>query len=80
MSDLVLYSTSGGVAILSVNNPPVNALSPGVPEGILEGLTAAAQDDSIAAVVLIGGGTAASGVDAPSGLTRATAPARIDGS
>ena len=56
MSDLVLYSTYGGVAILSVNNPPVNALSPGVPEGILEGLTAAAQDDSIAAVVLIGGG------------------------
>ncbi|MBL8176002.1 MAG: enoyl-CoA hydratase/isomerase family protein [Bryobacterales bacterium] len=56
MSDLVLYSAHDGIAVLTVQNPPVNALSPGVPEGILDGLAKAAQDDSIGAVVLIGGG------------------------
>ncbi len=56
MSDLVLYSTAGGIAVLTVNNPPVNALSPGVPEGILAGLEQAAGDPSIGAIVLIGGG------------------------
>src|SRR6202022_1666407 len=38
------------------NNPPVNALSPGVPEGIPEALDQIAQDQSVKAVVLIGGG------------------------
>ncbi|MBS1829625.1 MAG: enoyl-CoA hydratase/isomerase family protein [Acidobacteria bacterium] len=56
MSDLVIYSSANGVAVLTVNNPPVNALSPGVPEGILDGLQKAAQDPSVGAVVLIGGG------------------------
>ncbi len=56
MSDLVLYTTEGDVAIITVNNPPVNALSPGVPEGIAGGLAKAAADDSIRALVLIGGG------------------------
>ena len=35
MSELVLYAASGDVGVITVNNPPVNALSPGVPEGIL---------------------------------------------
>ncbi|MFN7933595.1 MAG: 3-hydroxyacyl-CoA dehydrogenase NAD-binding domain-containing protein [Bryobacteraceae bacterium] len=56
MSELVIYSSANGVAVLTVNNPPVNALSPGVPEGILEGLEKAAQDPAVGAVVLIGGG------------------------
>src|SRR5262245_25687576 len=56
MSDMVLYSTHGDVAVLTVNNPPVNALSPGVPEGIVEGLRRAAADEAVKAVVLIGGG------------------------
>jgi 3-hydroxyacyl-CoA dehydrogenase len=38
MSDLVQTSKDGEVGILTVNNPPVNALSPGVPEGIVAGL------------------------------------------
>jgi 3-hydroxyacyl-CoA dehydrogenase len=34
MSDLVTLTRDGEVAVITINNPPVNALSPGVPEGI----------------------------------------------
>ena len=34
MSDLVQVSKDNDVAVITINNPPVNALSPGVPEGI----------------------------------------------
>ncbi|MCA9027871.1 MAG: enoyl-CoA hydratase/isomerase family protein [Planctomycetaceae bacterium] len=54
--ELVAYSTVGDVAVLTINNPPVNALSPGVPEGIRDGVAKAAADDAIQAVVVIGGG------------------------
>jgi 3-hydroxyacyl-CoA dehydrogenase len=56
MSDLVLTSKDGDVGILTVNNPPVNALSPGVPEGILAGIEQFEKDDAVQAIVLIGGG------------------------
>lgn len=56
MSDLVLYHVDGNVAVITVNNPPVNALSPGVPEGIGACLRSASSDASVDAVVLIGGG------------------------
>ncbi|MFC3835289.1 MULTISPECIES: 3-hydroxyacyl-CoA dehydrogenase NAD-binding domain-containing protein [Deinococcus] len=44
------------VLVLTINNPPVNAFSPGVPEGLKAGLDAAAADDTVRAVVIIGGG------------------------
>jgi len=44
------------VGVITVNNPPVNALSPGVPEGIQACLEAAIKDVAVKAVVLIGGG------------------------
>jgi len=56
MSDLVQFTKSNGLAIITINNPPVNALSPGVPEGILEAIENIDKDDSIDAAVLIGGG------------------------
>jgi 3-hydroxyacyl-CoA dehydrogenase len=56
MSDLVQTSKDGEVGILTVNNPPVNALSPGVPEGIVAGLEQFEKDDTVKAIVLIGGG------------------------
>ncbi|MDX1982558.1 MAG: 3-hydroxyacyl-CoA dehydrogenase NAD-binding domain-containing protein [Bryobacteraceae bacterium] len=56
MSTLVSYTVDNGVAILTVENPPVNALSPGVPEGISEGVKAATADPAVCAIVLIGGG------------------------
>jgi len=56
MNDLVQLTKENGVAVITINNPPVNALSPGVPEGISEALDLIAQDDGVNAVVLIGGG------------------------
>src|SRR6202040_1162097 len=56
MNELVLTSKDGEIGILTVNNPPVNALSPGVPEGIIAGIEAFEKDDTVRAIVLIGGG------------------------
>jgi 3-hydroxyacyl-CoA dehydrogenase len=56
MSELVTLSKNGDVAVVTVNNPPVNALSPGVPEGILAHIQTAAADPTVKAIVLIGGG------------------------
>jgi 3-hydroxyacyl-CoA dehydrogenase len=56
MTDLVQLTKDDGIAVISINNPPVNALSPGVPEGISEALDQIARDDSVKAAVLIGGG------------------------
>jgi 3-hydroxyacyl-CoA dehydrogenase len=56
MSDLVQFTKNSGIAVITINNPPVNALSPGVPEGICEAIETIDKDDSIQAAVLIGGG------------------------
>jgi 3-hydroxyacyl-CoA dehydrogenase len=56
MTDLVQLTSDNGIAVITINNPPVNALSPGVPEGISEALDQIAQDGSVKAAVLIGGG------------------------
>ncbi|HZR29228.1 MAG TPA: 3-hydroxyacyl-CoA dehydrogenase NAD-binding domain-containing protein [Terriglobales bacterium] len=57
MSDLVLLTRDNDIAVITVNNPPVNALSPGVPEGIAEAVEQIAKDPTIKAAVLIGAGT-----------------------
>src|SRR5262249_7244952 len=56
MNDLVMGTRDGDVGVLTVNNPPVNALSPGVPEGIVAGVEAFQKDAAVRAIVLIGGG------------------------
>ncbi|HLG15261.1 MAG TPA: 3-hydroxyacyl-CoA dehydrogenase NAD-binding domain-containing protein [Blastocatellia bacterium] len=56
MSELVSLSKDADVAVITVNNPPVNALSPGVPEGIAAAVEAISKDSDIKAAVLIGGG------------------------
>ena len=56
MSELVKYSRQGEVFVITIDNPPVNALSPGVPEGIAEGIDRAAADPEVKGVVIIGGG------------------------
>ncbi len=58
MSDLVLYEVRDDVAVISMNNPPVNALSTGVPEGVIARLGEATADNSIKAIVLTGAGRA----------------------
>src|SRR5262245_14339337 len=56
MNDLVTLDRRDGVAVITIQNPPVNALSPGVPEGIAAALDAAIKDASALAVVMIGSG------------------------
>ncbi len=52
MSSLVSYSVQGDVAIVTVDNPPVNALSNQVRAGLMEALARAVDDENVAAVVL----------------------------
>lgn len=56
MSELVTLTQDGDIAVITVNNPPVNALSPGVPEGIAEAIAKISADDSIKGAVMIGSG------------------------
>jgi 3-hydroxyacyl-CoA dehydrogenase len=56
MSELVKYSRDGEVLIVTIDNPPVNALSPGVPEGIAAGVDMANDDETVKAVVVVGSG------------------------
>ncbi|HTN13074.1 MAG TPA: 3-hydroxyacyl-CoA dehydrogenase NAD-binding domain-containing protein [Acetobacteraceae bacterium] len=53
---LVRLQRHGPIGVITVDNPPVNALSPGVPEGIIACLAEANADPAITAMVLIGGG------------------------
>src|SRR5579871_1369283 len=55
-SDLVSLSRHRDVGVITIDNPPVNALSPGVPEGIAQTLGEAERDDSIRAIVIVGAG------------------------
>src|SRR4029453_16838867 len=56
MSEFVTLSKEGEIGIITVNNPPVNALSPGVPEGIAAAIDRISNDDSIKGAILIGAG------------------------
>lgn len=56
VSELVNLTRDGDIGVITVCNPPVNALSPGVPEGIEAALQECCADPSIKAIVLIGGG------------------------
>jgi 3-hydroxyacyl-CoA dehydrogenase len=56
MSMLVLVTHQDGVAVITIDNPPVNALSPGVPEGIQAAIDAVERDPAVFAAVVIGAG------------------------
>ena len=56
MSDPVAYTVRDGIAVLTIENPPVNALSQGVRAGIIAGLDKADADADVQAAVIIGGG------------------------
>jgi 3-hydroxyacyl-CoA dehydrogenase len=57
MPSLVRYEVQKRVAVITIDNPPVNALGPGVLEGIDEAVARAAADPEVDALVLIGEGT-----------------------
>jgi|TARA_B100001094_G_scaffold332696_1_gene405885 3-hydroxyacyl-CoA dehydrogenase len=54
----VLYDIKDGIAILTVDNPPVNPLSDGVRAGLYECLVKAEEDSSVKGLVLTGKGRA----------------------
>ena len=56
MSDLVQYLNGDGIAILTINNPPVNALNAEERDAIREAVEQADNDPSVKAMVIIGGG------------------------
>jgi 3-hydroxyacyl-CoA dehydrogenase len=56
MNELVLSGFHDGVAVITISNPPVNALSPGVPEGIRSAIEIAGNDPVVAAIVVVGAG------------------------
>jgi len=51
------YTSHGAVAVIRLDNPPVNALSASVRKGIADGLDRAADTDSVTAVILTGAGS-----------------------
>src|SRR5579859_5322663 len=56
MSDLVPLTKLDGIAVVTINNPPVNALSSAVASGIAAAVTEIEKDDAVKAVVFIGAG------------------------
>ena len=56
MNNLVRISKQNDVAVITIDNPPVNALSPGVPEGIGAAIDEMNRDPAIKAAVVIGSG------------------------
>jgi 3-hydroxyacyl-CoA dehydrogenase len=57
MSNLVRYEVVDRVAVLVVDNPPVNALSPAARDALDHNVVRAASDNAIDAIVLIGAGS-----------------------
>src|SRR5438034_3942520 len=54
--ELVRFENADGIGVITIDNPPVNALSPGVPEGIVAAVDRGNADPSVKAMVLIGAG------------------------
>jgi 3-hydroxyacyl-CoA dehydrogenase len=55
------YTTQDGIAVITLNNPPVNGLGLSTRTGIIEGIERAQNDPAIRAIVLTGAGKAFSG-------------------
>jgi enoyl-CoA hydratase/carnithine racemase len=56
MSELVRLTKQGNIAVITIDNPPVNALSPSVPEGIASAIEQIGRDDNVETAVMIGAG------------------------
>ena len=61
MSEVAQYSVRDGVAVITMNNPPVNGLGNALRAGLMDGLKKAEADPKVKGVVIIGGGKAFSG-------------------
>ncbi len=56
MSELVQLTKIDGIAVVTINNPPVNALSAALSAGIAAAVAQIEKDDAVKAVVFIGAG------------------------
>jgi 3-hydroxyacyl-CoA dehydrogenase len=61
MSEAASYSVRDGVAVITLNNPPVNGLGSVLRPGIMDGIKKAQADAAVKALVLIGSAKAFSG-------------------
>jgi 3-hydroxyacyl-CoA dehydrogenase len=61
MSEAASYSVRDGIAVISMNNPPVNGLGSVLRPGIMDGIRKAGADPAVKAVVIIGSAKAFSG-------------------
>jgi 3-hydroxyacyl-CoA dehydrogenase len=57
MPDLIRYDVNDRIAVLTIDNPPINALSPEVWDAIGRAVARAGGDSAVDAIVLIGAGT-----------------------
>ena len=55
-AEVVRFDVEDGVGVITVDNPPVNALGPGVREGIIAALDKGVADPNVTAMVLMGAG------------------------
>ena len=63
MSEVVSYQLKDNIGVISVNNPPVNALAQAVREGILNAINTANEDASEAILLVCEGRTFVAGAD-----------------
>ena len=54
----VHYELRGDIALLTIDNPPVNPLSSGVRQGLMDGFDKALADDAVQGIVVTGAGRA----------------------
>jgi len=87
LTESVQIENHGAVAVITINNPPVNALSHHVRTGIVAGMEAATADDAVNSIVLIcEGRTFIAGADitefggAPQGASLQQAQAAMENS
>jgi len=87
LSESVSIENHGAVAVITIDNPPVNALSHHVRTGIVSGMEAAIADDTVRSIVLIcDGRTFIAGADitefgnAPQGASLQDAQAAMENS
>ena len=60
----VFLQRTDGIALVTIDNPPVNALSQGVRQGLMESVAEADRDNSIVAIVIhCAGSTFVAGAD-----------------
>ena len=74
MKGNVLYEVINNVAVLTVDNPPVNPLSEGVRNGAYEGMVKAEADPDVKAIVITGKGRAFIAATSKTGVNPAKVP------